>query len=540
MNYSVRRKIWIILLAALLGLPNIVCLAQESDLKAVTALLLSLMLLIGIIRIVYHMPWLLALVGLLLGLISFADIIHLLDYGAHMSVGGVGAIFDTDPGEASEFFVAVSPTTLPLLAVFAVVALFLVWFYPGYRYRPSSRKKQYGTLLLIILPIIDFSAKGSSWHSAPMSIVKALFDYRAETAYTKQLLDQRKSFHFGAKRRVSASSPEHYVLILGESVRRDHLQQYGYDRPTSPKLAARDDLLVFTDVVSPANQTRRAVKIMLSPATPLDLSDFYRKGTIVGLAKEAGFGTAWLSNQGRYGKHDTEVSSIGREADTSVFTNTDWATRSLDGKLIGPFKTLVKNCDKNQLTIVHLLGSHGSYRNRYPPEFDIFHDRSPHDAGVDPDLINAINAYDNSLRYTDTVVAEMIETLDNANVPGCAIYTSDHGEVLGEVNHRMAHGFPTVKQPEAEIPFFVWCSESFRRTHPGTWSRLKANRHLPFSTEHLFELLADLMSIHYRDENPRVSIANAAFSPPKTRFLLGTNGKPTSYESFAAARIHKN
>ncbi len=537
MDDSARNKtlIWKIAVIFLLALPNVVYLFQNPDKKAFTALLLSLMLLTGIVRVTYDRPWILALVSLLLGLISYVDIIHLLDYGAHLSVGGIGAIFDTDPKEASEFFLAVSPTTLPLLSIFAVATALLVWRYPGRQQHPTSRKQQFATLLLILLPIIDFSGKGSSWHSAPMTTIKAMFDYRAESARIEELLAQHEGHHFDATRRMSSPGPEHYVLILGESVRRDHLEQYGYERKTSPRLAARDDILIFTNVVSPANQTRRAVKIMLSPATALDLSDYYRKGTLIGLAKEAGFHTAWLSNQGRYGEHDTEVSSIGREADVSVFTNTDWITHSLDGQLIAPFQHTTRNIDHDQLTVVHLQGSHGSYFKRYPPDFDIFHDLPPKLPATDQDLANAVNAYDNSLRYTDHVVAELIEALDTANAPGCAIYTPDHGEVLGEENRRTTHGFPTVKRAEAEIPFFIWCSKSFRQAHTATWARLQANRYLPFSTEHLFDLLADLMSIQYRGENPRTSIANAAFTPPKTRFLLGTNGKPTSYESFAAA-----
>ena len=517
----------------LLSSPNLLYWWLTRDSKAVTALLLSMMLLYGILRLLRNHPRLLLGVGLILGLYACADLIHLLDYGAHISVGAVGAIFDTDPKEATEFLLSVSATTLPAIATFLVAGILLAWFYPGRRSTDTSRRYLMITLLLITLPVIDFAAKGSTRHAAPMAPIRAFAEYLGERAKLQALLRERHHFHFDATRR-SDGGPEHHVLILGESVRRDHLQQYGYPRATSPRLAARDDLVLFTDVVSPANQTRRAVKMMLSPATAVSLDDFYRQGTIIGLAREAGLRTAWLSNQGRYGKHDTEISSIGREADETVFTNTDWDTLALDEQLLAPFHACSADGSRPRFTVVHLLGSHADYRRRYPAAFEHFADTPPGGDGKDRRSIDAINAYDNSLRYTDSIVADIIDTLDGSNASGCAVYTADHGEVLGEIGGRFTHGFPTVHRAEAEVPFMVWCSRRYRQRHPDIWTRLQANRNRPFSTEHLFNLLADLMQIDYAGKEPATSPANAAFTPPATRFLLGTSGRPTSYESFAA------
>ncbi len=526
---------WLPSLLFIVGLafPNAVYLFQSPDTKAATALLLSLILLAGLMRLLQNHPWLLASVSIVLAILAAIDTIHLLDYGAHISAGAIGAIFDTDPKEASEFFLSVSNATIPVSIGFAILAALLVLLHRKTNNQPISTNHRWITTLMLVLPIIDFAAKGSSWNSAPIRPIKAIYDYWHEKEHAQQLSRERKHFRFDAHRNVPAAPDEHFVLILGESVRRDHLQPYGYPRPTSPQLTKRDDLLLFTDVVSPANQTRRSVKMMLSPATALDLSDFYRKGTIVNLANEAGFHTTWLSNQGRYGQHDTEVSSIGRDADLRVFTNTDWDTHSLDERLISPFHNIASDRSKPRFTVVHLLGSHGSYFRRYPPAFDYFHDTPPGSDGMNESLKNAINAYDNSLRYTDSIIDQIIRILEKTKALGCAIYSPDHGEILGEVNGRTTHGFPTVQRPEAEIPFIVWCSQSYRQRHPDVWARLSANRHLPFSTEHLFDLLADMMAIDYPGDQPSTSIANPSFEPPSTRYLLGTNGHPVSYESFA-------
>jgi lipid A ethanolaminephosphotransferase len=72
-----------------------------------------------------------------------------------------------------------------------------------------------------------------------------------------------------------------------------------------------------------------------------------------------------------------------------------------------------------------------------------------------------INAYDNSIVYTDYLIHSAIEIL--REIPdrrSCMIYISDHGESLGENNLYM-HGVPMSMAPkeQLEIPFIVWTSE---------------------------------------------------------------------------------
>ena len=524
---------WQLALILFLALPNLVCAALNMNSKTVAAAVLSLLFMTGILRLIRHKPFFLLIASGLIAVAGYVDLVHLLDYDAHISVGAVGAIFDTDPKEASEFFLSVSPTTLPLLALFITVAVLLLHFFPAGITSERSRKYWFATFLMILIPFADFVAKGSSRNAFPLSTVKAGIDYLGERSRLKMLLAERDRIHCDARRAAPFTQREHYLLILGESVRRDHLQQYGYPRETSPRLAARKDLLTFTDAVSPANQTRRAVKMMLSPATPLDSDAFYTHGSIITMAKEAGFKTQWLSNQGRYGKHDTEVSSIGREADYCVFTNTDWQTKSLDSGLIKHLKTITSNSVDNDFTIVHLLGSHADYARRHPPEFSVFNGKPPHATNLPKTAFRKVNEYDDSLLFSDSVIDSLIKAMDKENDLGCAIYVADHGEMLGDIHKKFGHGFPQMKKAEAEVPFFIWCTDRFKQTRPADWKRLQASRQQPFSTAQLFDVLADLMLIDFPDKQPRRSFLSTAFVPPKTRFLVGSDGKPASYESFA-------
>lgn len=475
---------------------------------------------------------LLIALSLPLMILSYMDLIHVIDYGAHASAGTIGALFDTDPNEAKEFFLSVSRASAPALIFYLLCSFGLVMTYPKGQARPLTRRSVFIASLLIAIPAINFYLQGKSRYSTPMTPIKALFDYRREAQTLESLLAKRQHFRFLAESVNDGSATTHFVLILGESVRRDHLQQYGYPRKTSPRLASRKDLLVFTNTVSSANQTRRAVKIMLSPATAEDPSIFYKSGTILGLANEAGLISNWLSNQAPVGIYDTEVSSIAREADQTRFFNTGLETISYDEKLLPALTQAIEAVNGTSLTVVHLMGSHAAYYKRYPKEFDIFRDTPPRlPPKVSSRIVDAINSYDNSLAYTDFVVSKIIEQLDKTGGSSCAIYTSDHGEVLGEENGRIGHGFPSVRRPEAEVPFLVWCSKRYRLEHPKVWQTLEKNRDKPFGTEHLFDTLADLMKIDYPQKHPELSIANEEFIPPKVRFLLGTNDHPVLYSS---------
>ena len=75
-----------------------------------------------------------------------------------------------------------------------------------------------------------------------------------------------------------------------------------------------------------------------------------------------------------------------------------------------------------------------------------------------------INAYDNTIRYTDFLLDSLINTLrDMTEWKSAMIFISDHGESLGE-NKMFMHGLPMRLAPKVqyEIPFLVWVSDGFR------------------------------------------------------------------------------
>jgi len=122
------------------------------------------------------------------------------------------------------------------------------------------------------------------------------------------------------------------------------------------------------------------------------------------------------------------------------------------------------------LIILHTSTSHGpTYNKRYPPQFEVF---KPVCESVE--LANCsheelINAYDNTIVYTDYLLSKIIETLKELkDYKKTMLFVSDHGESLGEKNLYM-HGLPMSVAPKEqyEIPFIIW-TDSTTQIKPAT------------------------------------------------------------------------
>ncbi len=80
-----------------------------------------------------------------------------------------------------------------------------------------------------------------------------------------------------------------------------------------------------------------------------------------------------------------------------------------------------------------------------------------------------INAYDNTIVYTDYLLSKIIETLKELkDYKKTMLFVSDHGESLGEKNLYM-HGLPMSVAPKEqyEIPFIIW-TDSTTQIKPAT------------------------------------------------------------------------
>ena len=137
--------------------------------------------------------------------------------------------------------------------------------------------------------------------------------------------------------------------------------------------------------------------------------------------------------------------------------------KQYDGILLCGLEEEIRTCQKTkQFVVIHTYTNHGpTYSNNYPPKFEVFKPVCKTVEMAHANRNELLNAYDNSIVYTDYLIHMVIDLLKG--MPDrrcCVLYMSDHGESLGE-NGLYMHGVPMVMAPkeQIEIPFLAWTND---------------------------------------------------------------------------------
>lgn len=320
-----------------------------------------------------------------------------------------------------------------------------------------------------------------------------------------------------------------FVLILGESLNRNHLSLYGYKRETTPKLEKRGDIIRYDDVVSPFSNTLNSVLSMLTESNLDNQFGFDSSLSLIDIFHSSGYKTFWISNQSPIGVWDNGVFNVAQTADVVNFVNQSSNSSfeslsqiSYDERLFEPFKTVLKDSSAKKMIIIHLMGSHAGYSKRFPESFEKF-------KGETSERERIINDYDNSVFYNDFIIDSLISVLNqylltNKDVSGSMIYISDHGENVFDENDMVGHDFAgKVPNANIEIPMLVWLSPKFQKEYPEKLTVIEKNRNLPFLSDDLFYSILDLNGISYAGMKRERSIFNIKFDSTRMRIL--SNGQ---------------
>ncbi len=316
----------------------------------------------------------------------------------------------------------------------------------------------------------------------------------------------------------SFRSPE-IVLIVGESYNRHHSQLYGYDHPMTPRQKARaaaGSLTVFDDVVAPWNLTSFVFKHMLSMYTVGDTGDWCDYPLFPELFRKAGYGVTFASNQFMFGAGDALYDFSGgfflndERLSHALFDARNASLHEFDEDLVEEYDTMAKPDTKANLTIIHLWGQHAEYRKRYPRKHKKYSYKDYDRPKLNKHAKMVLADYDNATLYNDSVVDAVLQRFEDREA--IVVYLSDHGEscfgfdrnYFGRT-HSDNITYETAYE-EYEIPFWVWCSRSYRAAHPDVVAALRAARRKPFMTDRLAHMLVWLAGIscpYYRaDCNP--------------------------------------
>lgn len=252
---------------------------------------------------------------------------------------------------------------------------------------------------------------------------------------------------------ITTDTRDVVVLIIGESARSANFSLYGYDRCTNPMLEQVDDLVVL-DATSAFTYTTDGVKAIIDHKPTEELYEIlpnylYRNGVDV----------IWRTSN--WGEPPLHIDKIYKRNELGERYGVD---PDYDGALIAGLAEEILASDKQKtLIVIHTSTSHGpEYYKKYPGQFEQFTPVCTEVEMSKADRSELINAYDNTILYTDYMIYTVIEELRSLpeDMRCCMIFVSDHGESLGEGDIYM-HGLPMDMAPreQYEIPFLVWNSD---------------------------------------------------------------------------------
>lgn len=367
--------------------------------------------------------------------------------------------------------------------------------------------------------------------SFPFGLPLRYADYRAALARLAGVRESAATFTFGARQRAPYDGREAIVLVIGESARFDRWSINGYSRQTSPHLAREPNLVSLSNVVSVASATRLSVPVMLSRKPAERAAEFsFPERSLISAFHEAGYRTYWLSNQAPIGKYDTPVSVYASEADERKYFNVGDLSKNtpLDGIMLSPVGQILARNEPLQLIVIHTLGSHFDYRQRYPEKFDVFQPSTSPGAAVSfmdaSHRVEVGNAYDNSILYSDYFLSQIIASLrTSGRAVSAMLYVSDHGEDLFDDGcGQVGHGRATPNS--LRVPVFFWYSDEYAQRYPSKVKALRTNRDAKLTTENVFPTIIDAADIEFPSQDLRRSAASELFTE-RHRVVLGLASK---------------
>ncbi|WP_386694858.1 phosphoethanolamine transferase [Lonepinella sp. MS14435] len=327
----------------------------------------------------------------------------------------IASVFATDLLESKEFL-----SQLPLvnyLYPVAIIGLFCLFGYLSQKFELHFYKNK---VLLAIIAVFLV------WDNVPLKFIRET--YTASIKVEKELsrLNNFSIENQWGKSSLTNSKYDDYVLIIGESARKDYHHAYGYPVPNTPFMSNANGVLIdgFT---SGGTNTIASLKLMLTQPDTKNWEGNYSLN-MIDLIKSAGVKTYWISNQGYLGEFDTPISAIANRSDERIFLKSGDSLNSniSDFELLPKLQHVLEQPHQNKRFIVlHLYGSHPitcDRLNDYPKIFD--------DNKIAKKYFN-VNCYISSIQKTDDMLkqiyAKLSENLQKNHRTFSMIYFSDHG-----------------------------------------------------------------------------------------------------------------
>lgn len=454
---------------------------------------------------------------------------YVLNFSAPPDENAFAVLLTSSPAEVMGF-VQLFRLQLPLSLSVAVLAAYAVQaVYLGHNPIPASLRKAVRWLCVPLLALLLWMPSkgprgigvdiGENVHSYltssyPLGGLISIIGGLEGNAHALGLFEKHEPY--GAVANAVPATPRTHILVIGESARADRFHIFGYARQTTPELERLDGLLAFKRTYSTGNLTLLAVPMLMTGISPAAYSPQAIRGTLIDLANEAGYFTAWLSNQNiaLYKIFRPRPQVWRQPADMGNWSD-NHATP--DDVLLTPLDDVLRDEHPHKFIVMHTYGSHWDYTLRLPD--DGFHfsgrGRAAVRAAIQAETSGgtAADAYDDTILHTDFLLSQIIRRASRLPGEVTVTYIPDHGEALMATEGRVTHGFRDFNVSELHIPLLVWANPAFKAAHAAQWQALSARTEQVVSQDAVFHTTASMLGIEFPAQDPRRDLTSAAFSP---------------------------
>lgn len=444
------------------------------------------------------------------------------NYGSIFDQDMIQNIMETNAGEASSYL---SPFSVLWFAILGLMPTLLLWWVPLKKEKvmPFLAKKLgvivfsgIGILIIAGLYFQDYSSVGRNNSYLRKMIIPTFYVHSADkyvmqTYFTKPIPYQ----HIGldakeTKPITSSDKPRLVVFLLGETARSQNYQTNGYPRETTP-YTKQYNVISFKHVSSCGTATALSVPCLFSrfDRHSYNARMAHNQDNLLDILKRAGIDVLWRENDGadKGVPQRVKMENIDRDSVHPLCNGSS----CLDMALLNDFDKQVHQLQGNRFVVLHMIGSHGpTYFQRYPKDQAFFTPDCNRSDIENCTQQQIINTYDNTIRYTDYVMAQTIARLkklsDQYNT--ALIYVSDHGESLGE-NGIYLHGMPYSLAPvyQTSVPMMVWLSDHFKQNENIDEPCLrKEAAQGKFSHDNIFDSVLGIMNVSTKLYRPKYDI----------------------------------
>ena len=300
--------------------------------------------------------------------------------------------------------------------------------------------------------------------------------------------------------------PPLLLLVLGETARSGNFGVNGYARTTTPELSALDAagaLVSQRNAWSCGTNTATSLPCMFSHQDRRAHEDRVANyENLLDVLQHAGLAVLWIDNQsGCKGVCDRIAhTSTANLSDPDLCADGECFDAIMLKQLDAQIAALPpQRVARGVVVVLHQMGSHGpAYFRRSPAALKPFLLECEQAALQACSQQQLVNAYDNTIVYTDHFLGSAVHWLDGASARfnGALLYLSDHGESLGE-NRIYLHGLPYRVAPDVQkhVPWITWVSKGFDARAGIDMNCLRSHTDQRISHDNYFHSVLGLMDI---------------------------------------------